>query len=42
MRIFLPLLSQLFFKYAYTVHVLIHHFTHMQFSDGILLILLNF
>ena len=42
MRISLPLLSQLFLKYAYTVDVLIHQFTHIEFSNETLWILLNF
>ena len=42
MRISLQLLSQLFLKYTYTVDILIHQFTHMEFSDGTLPILLNF
>ena len=42
MRISLPLLLQLFLKYAYTVDILIHQFTQMEFSDGTLSILLNF
>ena len=42
MIISLPLLSQLFLKYAYVFDVLIHQFTHMEFSNGTLLILLNF
>ena len=42
MIISLPLLSQLFLKYAYTVDILIHQFTHMEFSNGTLLILLHF
>ena len=42
MIISLPLLSQLFLKYAYMVDVLIHQFTHMEFSNGTLPILLNF
>ena len=37
-----PLLLQLFLKYAYTVDVFIHEFTHMEFSDGTLPILRNF
>ena len=41
-RISLPLSSQLFLKYTYTVDVLIHQFTHMEFSNGTLPILLNF
>ena len=42
MNISLPLLSHLFLKYAYTVDVLIHQFTHMEFSNSTLPILLNF
>ena len=41
-RISLPLLSQLFLKYAYMVDVLIHQFTHMEFSNSTFPILLNF
>ena len=41
-RISLPLLSQLFLKYAYTVDILIHQFSHMEFSNGTLPILQNF
>ena len=33
-RISLPLLSQLFLKYADTVDVLIRQFIHTKFSDG--------
>ena len=32
----------MFLKYAYTVDVLIHQLTHMEFSNGTLLTLLNF
>ena len=42
MIISLPLLSQLFLKYAYTVNVLIHQFTHMEFANSTLPILLSF
>ena len=38
----LPLLSQLFLKYAYTLDVLIHQYVHTKFSDDTLPILLNF
>ena len=38
----LPLLSQLFLKYAYTLDVLIHQYVHKKISDGTLPILLNF
>ena len=41
-RISLPLLSQLFLKYAYTVDVFIHQYVHKNISDGTLPILLNF
>ena len=42
MIISLPLLSQLFLKYAYMVDILIHQFTRMEFSNSTLLILLYF
>ena len=42
MIISLPLLSQLFLKYAYTVEILIHQFTCMKVFSGTLPILLNF
>ena len=42
MIISLPLLSQLYLKYAYMVDILIDHFTHMEFSNYTLQILLNF
>ena len=41
-RISLPLLSQLFLKYACMLDILIPHFLHMEFSDNTFLILLNF
>ena len=42
MRISLSVLAQLLLKYAYMLDILIHQFVHMEFSDGILLIFLNF
>ena len=41
-RISLPLLSQLFLKYAYMLDALIYQFDHMEFFDGTLPIFLNF
>ena len=41
-RVSLQQLSQLFLKYAYMVDILIHQFTHMEFSNGTWLILRNF
>ena len=38
----LPLLSQLFLKYAYTLDILIYQYVHTILSDGTLPILLNF
>ena len=41
-RISLTVLSQLLLKYAYTLDVLIHQFVLRKFSNGTLMILLNF
>ena len=42
MRISLAVLSELFLNYGKTLDISIHQFVHMEFSDGILSILLNF
>ena len=42
MRISLPVLSELFLKYAYMLDVLIHQFVHLEFSVDTLPIHLNF
>ena len=41
-KISLTVLSHLFLKYAKTLHVFIHQFFHMEFSNGTLMILLDF
>ena len=42
LQTFLQVLLQLFLKYAYTLDVSIHHFDHIAFFDGTLLIFQNF